>query len=165
MPQRRSNAEVARLLAIRITQQVQRGAGKGLAAAVPFIASRVREAVSVPAPRRAVRGLPQGGARKGPILYYRATTRAIQGAPPRKLSGKLRQSVWGKMITPTKAVIGANARGYSRTGRGANYPAILELSRDQRRRHAFILPTIQKYRREIGQIMGRQLKVAIGGAR
>lgn len=163
MPARRSNAQVAALLAAKIAQQVQRGAGKGLQAAVTFLASRVREAVSVPAPRKAIRGLPLPGKRKGPILYYRATTRAIPGAPPRKLSGKLRQSVWSKMLTPTKAVIGANARGYPSRGhpRGANYPAILELSHNPRRRHAFIAPTIRKYRREIAVIMGRELKVAL----
>ncbi len=158
---RRSNAEVARLLAIRITQQVQRGAGKGLAAAVTFLASRVREAVSVPAPRRAVRAAGVGR-KKGGILYYVATTRATPGAPPRKLSGKLRQSIWSKMVSPTRAVIGANARGYpsGRYPQGANYPRILEKSVGSRR-HAFIAPTLVKYRREIRTILGRQMRLAL----
>lgn len=160
---RRTNAQIAALLAAKIAQQVQRGAGKGLQAAVTFLASRIRETLSVPAPRVAIRGTPLPGKKKGPILYYRAKTRAIQGAPPRKLSGKLRQSVWSKMLTPTKAVIGTNARSYptNRHPRGVNYPAILELSSNPRRRHAFIMPTIRKYAREIRTIMGRELKVAL----
>lgn len=161
--QRLSNAQVAALLAAKIAQQVQRSAGKGLQAVTTFLAARVRETVSVPAPRRAIRGIPQGGAKRGPILGYRATSRATPGAPPRKLSGKLRQSVWSKMLTPTKAVIGANARGYPTrdSPRGANYPAILELSLDPRRRHAFIMPTVRKYRRETARIMGRSLRVGL----
>jgi hypothetical protein len=159
-----SNQQIAALLMVKIAKQVQRGAGRGLDAARVFVTSRVREAVSVPAPRMAVRGVPAPGKRKGAILYYKAMTRATPGAPPRKLSGKLRQSIWSKMISPTKAVIGANARGFptARNPRGANYPAILELSQDPRRRHAFIVPTIQKFRREIGTIMGRELQVSIG---
>lgn len=163
MPQRRSNAEIAALLAAKIAQQVQRGAGKGLQTALTFLAARVRETVSVPAPRKAVRGIPGPGKKRGAILYYRATTRAVPGAPPRKLSGKLRQSIWSKMLTPTKGVIGANARGYPSHGnpRGANYPAILETTKNLRRRHAFIMPTVVKYRREVAAIMGRELKIAL----
>lgn len=163
-PQRRTNQEIALLLAAKIAQQVSRGAGKGLDAARVFITSRVREAVSVPAPRRAVRGAPAPGKKKGGILYYVATSRATPGAPPRKLSGKLRQSVWSKMLAPNIAVIGANARGFPtrKNPRGVNYPAILELSKDARRRHAFIVPTIKKFNREIRAILGQNLKVEVG---
>ncbi len=164
MPQRRTNAQITALLVAKIAQQVQRGANKGLDAFRVFITSRVREAVSVPAPRKAVRGTPAPGKKKGAILYYRATTRAQQGAPPRKLSGKLRQSVWSKMLNPRSAVIGANARGFPtrKNPRGANYPAILELTTDARRRHAFIAPTIKKFSREARSFLGQGLRYSVG---
>ncbi|MDE2100668.1 MAG: hypothetical protein KGL39_25715 [Patescibacteria group bacterium] len=153
MPQRRTNAEIALLLAAKIAQQAERAANKGLQAALPFLASRVREAVSIPAPRRAVRGAPAPGKKKGAILYYVATRRAIPGAPPRKLSGKLRQSIWHKMVGKTRGLIGANARSYG----GFNYPAALELSK--RINHPFIKPTVLKFRSELARIAGRPVRV------
>ena len=158
-----TNQQIAALLLAKITQQVQRGAGRGLDATRVFVTSRIKETVSVPAPREAVR-LPGVGKKKGAILYYRATTRALSGAPPRKLSGKLRQSIWSKMIGYNKAVIGANARGNPtpRNPRGANYPAILELSpKRSRMSHPFIAPTLRKFKTEIKTIMGRELKVSM----
>ncbi len=148
-----TNAERAKKLAERITAQVARGAGKGLDAARVFFAARVKETLSVPAPRKAIRGA-TSGKKKGPILGYRATTRAMPGAPPRKLSGRLRTSITSRMVTPMKAVVSTNVK----------YARPLELSR--RHPHKFFATTAAKYQRELKTIIGRNVVVSIkAGAR
>src|SRR4051812_1245627 len=69
----------------QIEAEVSRNIGRGLLAGAIFLTARVKEVLSVPAPRRRV--LARSGA-----YYYRATTPATPGAPPRKLSGRLRAS-------------------------------------------------------------------------
>lgn len=86
-----------------LAQQVNRALGQGVHAAAAFLASRVRELVSVPAPRRRVVG------RRGKVAgltYYRATTPAVPGAPPRKLSGQLRRNVTSERVDDTTARVG-----------------------------------------------------------
>jgi len=58
---------------------------KRVTAAVIEIANETRRTLSTPAPRRKVKS------RDG-SFHYVATTRATPGAPPRKLSGRLRAS-------------------------------------------------------------------------
>ncbi len=130
------------LLAARIQAQLVKNLNKGLNNARVFLTSRIKEEVSVPAPRKRAKD------REGNI-YYRATTRATPGAPPRKLSGKLRMSITSLMLTNRKAVIGVKAR----SPKGANYPAILEHGS-----HPFMVPTYRKWKKEIVQIVGRSVK-------
>lgn len=146
------NQAVAVALALRIAQQVQRGSGKGLNAARVFLTARSKEAVSVPAPRKRV--ISSAG-----NIYYRATTKATKGAAPRKLSGKLRQSITSAMVGPTKAVLGANARSMptARYPRGFAYPRHLELSGQ----HPFFAPTAVKWKKQLAQIVGRAIKVEV----
>jgi|SRR6185312_6289853 len=151
-----------RVIAARIADQVMRSAGKGTKAAAIFFAARLKEVVSVPAPRK------RSVSRLGDISY-RAKVRAIHGAPPRKLSGKLRQSItyaihqpgggvqgsgnkprklFGK-LQPT-AVVGVKAR----SPRGFNYPKALESDH-----HKFVVPTLRRYRKDLVRIIGKNFRL------
>src|SRR6266566_467806 len=90
-------------IALRVKESVERAAGKGLKAAVLFLAARIKEEVGLPAPRDRV-PVPGG------TFKYVARTKALRKAPPRKVSGALQRSVAGKMITPSKAVITVSAK-------------------------------------------------------
>lgn len=67
-------------------KRLENGLKRGLTKACIHMTNETKKLISVPAPRRRV------VARNGSI-YWRATTRATPGAPPRKLSGNLRRSV------------------------------------------------------------------------
>lgn len=139
-------------IAKKIAAQVERGRGRGLNAGRLFLEGRVKEALSVPAPRRLVRP------KFGGMPYYVATTRAIPGAPPRKLSGRLRSSLTSAMVSSSEAVIGANAR----SDRGFNYPKHHEIKRSMLSgEHPFIYPTAVRYQREIGIIVGVEITIEV----
>ena len=141
-------------LAARIAKQVQSAAGKGVEAAAVFLAARLRECVSVPAPKKRV------VSRSGDIRYT-ATVKATPGAPPRMVSGALRRGITHAVKLPPgnhqhqsgmKVVtVGVMAR----SKRGFNYPKHLET----RTSHKFIAPTIHRYRAEIRKIVGAAVKV------
>lgn len=145
-------------LALRIAMQVQRATAKGVQAAAIFLAARLKECVSVPAPRKRVTG------RLGNMSYV-ATTRAIKGHPPRKLSGKLRQSITYTIVNPTPMVVGGRkvTGGTARVGlkarsaKGFNYPRHLE----KRTSHKFMIVTVQRYRRDLATIVGRPIRARI----
>lgn len=118
---------------------VRNGAMERLRKAVIFYRTKVVEAVSVPAPRRIVRS-------KDGTTYYRATTKAIDMAPPRLVSGTLRKGIEveysadgmsAKVISKTPAV-GRNRRPYS-------------LIHEQGR-HPFLVPTLQANKKSIEDI-------------
>ena len=143
------NAQRIRTTVLRIASQVQRSAAEGVGAAVIFLASRLRETVSEPAPRkRAVDHLGN--------IYYRAKTRATAGAPPRKLSGRLRQTITYEitMALGTKRAIKGVVGVKARSNKGANYPKILEQGN-----HKFFAPTITRYRQDLKIIVGRSIRV------
>lgn len=71
----------------KVEQKIMLLAGRGLEAATIHLLNRVREAVSVPAPRR-----------RTATGRYVATEKAKLGAPPRKLSGQLRRSMAYQMM-------------------------------------------------------------------
>lgn len=145
---KRVTGQAIKAQAQKIAEQVQRRAGAGVKAAAVFLAARIKETVSVPAPRRRV-------VNKVGDIRYVATSRAIPGAPPRKLSGKMRQSVTYELPGVTdklraKAVVGVKARSKN----GFNYPKKLE-----KRGHPFMMPTVRKYRRDLVAIIGAKMKV------
>lgn len=159
---RYKNAVAARKLQAKIAEQLKRGAGKGLEAMTAFLLARIKEALSVPAPRKRVL--------IGGNFVYRATTPAVPGAPPRKLSGRLRQSGTRMMLTPTVAVIGFNARGLPTKKRpaGFNYPAYHELGSGNvwgGGAHPFIKPTVEKYKNELKTIAGVAVKTELRAER
>lgn len=153
MAARKSAEEKAAELAGKITAEVTRSAGKGLLAARLFLTARVKETLSVPAPRKKI---PGGG--------YRATTRATKGAPPRKLSGRLRTSVTGQTVSPTEEIIGASARGDP--PQNFNYPRYHEVvtgGMPGSGQHKYVEPTADKYRTELTRIVGGSVTVDTGG--
>ncbi len=164
-----TNQQRARRIAIRINTQVQRGAAKGIQAAAKFLAARIKEAVSEPAPRKAVRAAPLSGQKKGSILYYRASTPATPGAPPRKLSGRLRTSITSAMLTPTSATVGTNARAVlsRKYPQGFNYPRYLETGQGNKGGaigagpHPFIGPTVAKFMPQLRAIAGKALRLSL----
>jgi phage gpG-like protein len=93
----------------RVVAEAERLAGRGIRAAAIFLANRVKEIVSVPAPRRiAIAGKRAKWVPPG-TRYYVATTPAIAGAPPRKLSGQLRRSItWEYREDIQTARVGTN---------------------------------------------------------
>jgi hypothetical protein len=143
MPARRprlTNEQVAVLLAAKIASQIRAGAGKGLNTFRTFLTARIKEELSVPAPRRRVIS------RKG-VTYYVATTPAIPNAPPRKLSGTLRMRVYSKMLSKTRALIAAPTV-YSRR---------LEL--DKKHPHKFFEPVFRRHRHVGAVMLGREVKM------
>lgn len=141
-------------LAYKIRREVILSAGKGLDYARVFLAARLKETMSVSAPRKRV--TPAGGG----IPYYRATTPATVGAPIRKVSGKAQQSVTSLMVSPVKAVVGVNAK----SEKGFNYPKFHEIATPgnvHSGQHKFMEPTVQKYERDLLVIVGEA--ITIGG--
>lgn len=154
-------------LAAKIRDQVDRMAGRGLNAARIFMAGRIKETLSVPAPRRAVRLPVQPGQRKGAISHYVAVTPATVGAPPRKLSSRLRTSVTSMMVTPKTAVVGTNARAnptrkYPRGFKYDKYHELEQAGMPGSGQHKFIAPTVAQYKRDAALICGRAIRLRRG---
>lgn len=88
--------------AARAVEEIQAEGLRRVERAAIHLAGATRQTLSVPAPRRRVvsaRG----------VAYYRATTPATPGAPPRKLSGRLRTSTtWAPLPDGTGCRVGTN---------------------------------------------------------
>jgi len=96
-----------------VQAEVKRVAGAGLEAGARFLANRLKEVLSVPAPRRRVVSGPRS--RNPGLIYYVATTKATPGAPPRKLSGRLRTSIAMDFDSAANvARVGTNVKPYPR---------------------------------------------------
>jgi phage gpG-like protein len=121
----------------QIIAEAERLTGRGVEAAMYFFAARVKEVLSVPAPRRTV--IAKDGTR-----YYRAATKAAPGAPPRKLSGRLRTSI----ATEFDPV-----RGVGRVGSNVAYARRQEFNG-----HPFLMPTFEANRDNISRIIGSELR-------
>lgn len=118
----------------RILREVKAKARLGLKAATIFLSARVKEILSVPAPRKLVK--PRFG-----VPYYRATSPASPGAPPRKLSGELRRSIaWEMRQNDTVGRVGTN---------------LVYARRLEEQGHTFLTRAVQLYQDEIKTIMGR----------
>lgn len=98
----------------QIARDAERLAGRGLLAGGTFLATRIKEVLSVPAPRRRVIAGPRSRVRPPGTPYWVATTRATPGAPPRKLSGRLRASVMVKQPSPERVQVGVFNLVYAR---------------------------------------------------
>lgn len=127
----------------QVQAEASRLAGRGLAVGLKFLANRVREMLSAPAPRRIV----TSGARSAApgVRYYRATTPAIPGAPPRKLSGRLRASIADEFDpNGPRGRVGTNVV-YGRRHEQGNHP--------------WLLPTLTQQFQSLEQIVGQELRV------
>lgn len=153
----------AAALAAKIVKEVKNSAGLGLNAARFFLVARLKETLSVPAPRRLVRH-PLGS-------YYVATTRATPLAPPRKLSGRARNSITSEMKGQWVAVVGTNVVSDPFRSRSTKYPKGFpymkyhELASMGSRggRHKWIEPTVVKYMKDLETIIGRSVRFNITG--
>ena len=94
----------------KIIKDIESALKRGLTKGCIHMTNETKKLISVPAPRR------RAVARDGSI-YWRATTRATPGAPPRKLSGNLRRSV--TYVVDDKEFVG-------RIGTNINYGRFLE---------------------------------------
>lgn len=118
----------------QINLEIMRLANRGVGAAAYFFAARLREVLSIPAPRRLVTSA------RG-VRYYVATTPATPGAPPRKLSGTLRRSVAVKLDPSGNS---------ARVGTSPFYGLHLEKNTS----HAYLVPTLKKNIDAIAHIIG-----------
>ena len=152
-----------------IAREIRRRAGMGIKAAVIHLTNRVKEVLSEPAPRvrftdkagatfyRAgwlVNKTPSGvtgklqmlrsykmvGGKLVPKTVMFIPSKATPGAPPRKLSGRLRAS-WTWEVNED-ALVG-------RSGTNVVYARAHEKGT-----HPFAMATLQKYRQEIETILG-----------
>lgn len=109
--------------------QLRARAVRGLTAAAVHLTKRLKEVLSNPAPRRRVTA--RSGALSGSV-YHRAATPATPGAPPRKLTGRLRASVsWEVDSQALRARVGTNVI----------YGAVHELGN-----HPWLVPTFNTER-------------------
>ena len=150
---------------VRVVADLMAAAGRGIAAAAIFLTERIKEFISVQAPRRIVDRVI--GQQSGKTLIrrkYLAKTRATPGAPPRRLSGALRRKInWTMLASMVAARVGVFARGelimierenevilQSKTGE--------EIGRYARRHeygnHPFIGPMIAAWMGELVTIIG-----------
>lgn len=124
----------------QIADEIRRSLGLGMKAAAMFLASRVKELISVPAPR--VRVLGKRGKSAG-IYYYRATEKATPGAPPRKLSGRLRAAQTWEVKEDGGEIMG-------RVGNNVVYGRRLEFEG-----HSYLNPALNRWRDQLKSVMER----------
>lgn len=82
------------MTADEIASEVERLAGKGILEAGYFLEEQIQELISVPAPYR----ITKSG-------RFVATTPAIPGAPPRRLSGALRRSGFVRQVSDNEVEV------------------------------------------------------------
>lgn len=126
----------------QVQAECQRLAGRGVHAAARTFTNLVKQLISVPAPRRIVTS------RKG-VRYYVATTKATPGAPPRKLSGRLRTS----MATEWDA-----ATNTARSGTNVKYGR-----KHEQGNHPFLIPTLDANLPQLAIVVGQEVQITTGG--
>lgn len=124
----------------QVQREAERLVGRGLYAAGLFYMGRVKELLSVPAPRRLVKS------RSG-VSYYVATTPATPGAPPRKLSGRLRASGSVRKLSDVWVQCGMG---------GVKYARRLELEMN----HRFLSVALRQNAYAMGRIVGNTLETS-----
>jgi hypothetical protein len=98
----------------------------------------VKQTLSVPAPRKRVVAGPRSSAPG--TIYYRATTPATPGAPPRKLSGRLRAA---------QAMEFNSSLNVARIGSNVIYGRRLELEG-----HSYLQYTMVRYSDQVARVIG-----------
>ena len=122
-----------------VEREVQALAGRGLAAAGRYLANEIRRVVSVPAPYVMVRP------RSGGQPYPRATTPATPGAPPRKLTGRLRAAVGSWQPDDATVRVGVQRVVYARP---------LETWMG----HPYLVPTLRANLENLSRIVGQAVQ-------
>lgn len=118
-----------------VQKEIKKKVNRGLRSAAIHLTNKVKEAISVPAPRKRVTS------KKSGAIYYRATVKATPGAPPRKLSGQLRRTITYEVNeTEDKARVGTNLKYAKRHEKGS---------------HKFLEPTLQKNQTQIAALIAQ----------
>ncbi len=125
----------------QVQKECDRLVGRGIETMARMYANLVRQTLSIPAPRR--RAVAGQRSRNPGTIYYVATTPATKGAPPRKLSGRLRASI----------AVDFNASiNVARVGTNVIYGRVHEEGD-----HAWLLPTLETNRMGLQQILGQEI--------
>jgi hypothetical protein len=120
----------------QVEAEVQRIAGRGLLAAGTYLAGRMKDVLSVPAPRRRV-------TLKSGVRTWVATTKATPGAPPRKITGSFRAKVAVRQPTPERVQVGV-------------YNDIRVRPFETWMRHPFLIPTFVAEKSNLVRIIGAE---------
>ena len=154
-----SKQQQAEKLAKQILQKVNKGLERGMDKVRYMLVAKIKQTLSVPAPREKVRP------KSGPP-YWRATTRAGKGAPPRLLSGALRRSVESARSNyQIEITASARSRPSKRYPRGIPYGKIHEAGRygDKEGLHPFVVPAIKANMREVKKVLGQEVRIEVEG--
>lgn len=119
----------------KVEKEIKAKVNRGLRAGAAYLSGKVKETISRAAPRKRV------VSKKTGAIYYRATTRAVPGAPPRKLSGQLRRSIAYEVN---------DAEGTARIGTNMKYAR-----RHEKGNHSFLVPTLQKHASTIAALIAQ----------
>jgi hypothetical protein len=134
-----------------VSDELRKYAAKGIRAAGIHATRRLKEVLSVPAPRRRVkfRAYRQGTRHAAyiEVIKYVATVHATYGAPPRKLSGTLRRSITYEFVSST--IVEGQA---VRVGTNVFYGRDLELVTPGK--HQWLVKTIKAIANELAYIIG-----------
>lgn len=128
----------------QIERKVEQLANGGLKAGASYFADRLKDKISVPAPRRRVIAGPRSKARVPGTPYYVATVRATPGAPPRKLSGNLRNRVMFRQRDVLAWQVGVFNIAYGR--------------RHEVGLHPYIWPALQEEMGNLDRIIGQEFR-------
>ena len=115
-----------------VSREAARATGLGLDAGAVFLTARFKEVLSSPAPRVRVKS-------SSGLSYYRALTPAIPGAPPRKLSGRLRAGQMWETVSALARRVGTNVKYARRHEKGA---------------HPYLMRTVKAVARSLASIIG-----------
>lgn len=123
--------------------QIKAEVNKRIEAGCVLIQNDLKQVLSVPAPRKRVLS-------KSGVIYYRATTPAIPGAPPRKLSGRQRSSITREMDRENlSGKVGTNVKPYPRYHEEHDHP--------------FVSVTLVRVRGDLERVLGTGVGVSVGG--
>jgi hypothetical protein len=134
----------------QIEQEVLRITGRGLLAAGAYLSGRLKEVLSVPAPRKYV-----GFGVKGSIgvdlqgKTWRATTKATPGAPPRKVSGSFRSKVTVRQPAQHHVQVGV-------------FADVRAWPLETWMRHPYLVTTFQRERGNLQRIIGSEFGSRVG---
>jgi hypothetical protein len=130
-----------------VEKEAKRLTGRGIEAAARLFANLVRQTLSIPAPPARYKTSRVG--RRGRIIQpRRAATPATPGAPPRRVTGRLRGSIAVEFNPVTNS---------ARVGTNVVYGRRLELGD-----HKYLLPTLQANLAALTQVAGMVIEGTVG---
>ena len=142
-------------LALAVQKKLLKATAKALKAAGRLLEAEVKKTLNVPAPRKRVKP------RDGSPPYWRATTAAAPGAPPRRVSGDLRKSVKAVLKGPLQLHVVVPVRSKPRGSRpgGFRYGRYHEVAGLGKKSgmHPFLRPTWQRVKPNFLTVLRRNV--------